>query len=138
MSHSRIGTTATAICLVSVALCIAATNESFAVTPPGVPEQGQPIFEQRCATCHGPQGRGDGPQAPFLSPRPASLISAGTSVKTDSELLAVIANGKRRTAMPGWKDQLSDQERLDVLAYLRSLIRFNPKALTPPPPNGPR
>jgi len=100
----------------------------------GDPERGKPIFEQRCAVCHGPQGRGDGPEAPFLSPRPASLISAATSVKTDADLLKAIANGKPRTAMPAWKDVLSEQERRDVLAYIRSLVRFQPTPLTPPPP----
>lgn len=103
-------------------------------TEQGDPERGKPIFDQRCAVCHGPQGRGDGPEAPFLSPRPASLISAATSVKTDVELLKSIANGKPRTAMPAWKDVLSEQERRDVLAYIRSLVRFQPKSLTPPPP----
>jgi mono/diheme cytochrome c family protein len=101
---------------------------------PGVPEQGKPIYEDRCASCHGLQGRGDGPQAPFLSPRPGNLVSAGISVKSDKELLAVIANGKPRTAMPAWKDLLTEEERRDVLAYIRSLVRFN-EPLTPAPPN---
>ncbi|TAJ10159.1 MAG: cytochrome c [Nitrospirae bacterium] len=117
-----------------VALAVAQSAPSPA--PAGVPDQGKPIFEERCASCHGLQGRGDGPQAPFLSPRPASLISAGTSVKTDAELFAVINNGKPRTAMPAWKDALNEQERRDVLAYIRTLVRFHPKPLTPPPPSG--
>ena len=99
-----------------------------------VGERGRAIYLERCAVCHGPQGRGDGPEAPFLSPRPASLISAGTSVKSDAEFLAVIANGKPRTAMPAWKDRLSEEQRREVLAYIRSLIRFQPQSLTPPPP----
>lgn len=112
-------------------LCAAAAD---AAAPAGAPERGRPIFEARCASCHGLQGRGDGPQAPFLSPRPASLVSAATSVKSDAELLAVIANGKPRTAMPAWKTELSEEERRDVLAYIRTLIRFGPKPLTPQPP----
>ncbi|MGH7236812.1 MAG: c-type cytochrome [Nitrospiraceae bacterium] len=102
--------------------------------PDRVGERGRAIYLDRCAVCHGPQGRGDGPEAPFLSPRPASLISAGTSVKSDAEFLAVIANGKPRTAMPAWKDRLSEEQRREVLAYIRSLIRFQPQSLTPPPP----
>ena len=99
----------------------------------GDPEAGKLIYEQRCAVCHGPQGQGDGPEAPFLSPRPGSLVSAGTSVKSDADLLAVIANGKPRTAMPAWKDLLTDEQRRDVLAYIRTLIRFyKPPAQTPP------
>jgi mono/diheme cytochrome c family protein len=98
----------------------------------GNPDEGRLIFEDRCASCHGRQGRGDGPQAPYLSPRPASLISAGTSVKSDAELLAVIAEGKARTAMPAWKDLLTEEQRRDVLAYIRTLVRFH-KSPTPPP-----
>ncbi|WP_447975395.1 c-type cytochrome [Nitrospira sp. Kam-Ns4a] len=121
--------------LVLLAPCLALSLGAAAKgLPPGDPQRGKPIFEQRCAVCHGPQGRGDGPEAPFLSPRPASLISAATSVKSDAELLATIANGKPRTAMPAWKDVLSEQERRDVLAYIRSLVRFQPQPLTPPPP----
>lgn len=99
--------------------------------------QGQAIYEQRCASCHGPQGRGDGPQAPFLSPRPGNLVSAYTSVKSDTELLTIIANGKPHTAMPGWKDRLSEEERKEVLAYIRSLVRFYPPSPTPNPPETP-
>ena len=104
----------------------------------GIPKEGKAIFEERCASCHGMKGRGDGPRAPFLSPRPASLISAGTSIKSDQELLDVITNGKPRTAMPAWKDLLNEQQRLDVVAYIRTLIRFHPKSLTPSPPNEPQ
>ena len=115
----------------------ASTPDQPQPSPAGSPEQGKPIFEVRCVACHGPQGRGDGPNAAFLSPRPANLISAATSVKSDSELLAVIAEGRPRTAMPAWKDLLSEQERRDVLAYIRSLVHFHPDPATPPPPNEP-
>ncbi len=103
----------------------------------GTPEQGKTIFQERCASCHGFEGKGDGPRAPFLSPRPANLISAGTSIQTDEELLNVITHGKPRTAMPAWKDLLTDRQRQDLVAYIRSLVRFHPQSLTPPPPNAP-
>lgn len=99
----------------------------------GVPQDGKPIFEARCASCHGPKGRGDGPLAPFLSPRPASLVSAGTSVKTDDELFEIIAKGKPRTAMPAWSDTLTEQQRWDLVAYIRELVVFHRKSLTPGP-----
>jgi mono/diheme cytochrome c family protein len=50
-------------------------------------------------------------------------------VKSDADLLAVITNGKPRTAMLAWKDQLTDEQRQDVLAYIRTLVRF----YKPPP-----
>ncbi len=107
---------------------------SFALPPPPTRlDQGRAIYEQHCAGCHGPEGRGDGKLALSLSPRPGNLISAQTSAKPDQDLLKIIANGKPRTAMAGWKNLLSDDEQRAVLAYIRSLVRFTHSA-TPPPP----
>jgi mono/diheme cytochrome c family protein len=85
--------------------------------------------------CHGATGKGDGPKAPFLSPRPGNLISAATSAKTDKELLRTIAQGKPLTAMPAWKDALPAEDQQAVLQYIRSLIQFSrsPAALPPTP-----
>lgn len=97
-------------------------------------QKGAVIYARYCEECHGPEGRGDGPKAPFLSPRPGNFVSAATSVKSDEELLQIIENGIPRTAMRGWKDLLSKEDRLNVLAYIRSLVHFQPPPLTPPPP----
>lgn len=118
--------------LVGVGLLLA-TFAAAETAPDG--ERGRLIFEQRCAICHGKEGRGDGAQAPYLSPRPASLVSAGTSVKSDQDLLKIIANGKPRTAMRGWKDILTDEEQREVLQHIRTLVRFY-RPLTTPPPTG--
>lgn len=96
-------------------------------------ERGRIIYEQRCLDCHGSEGRGDGRNALSLSPRPGNLISAATSAKSDQDLLKIIANGRPRTAMPAWKDELSEEEQEAVLTYIRSLVRFN-RSLTPPAP----
>lgn len=100
---------------------------------PAVPERGRIIFEERCVSCHGREGRGDGAQAPFLSPRPGNLVSAATSAKTDQELLRIIANGKPRTAMPAWQGILNDEDQRHVLEYIRWLVHF----VQPPAPNPP-
>ena len=96
-------------------------------------ERGRVIYEQRCLDCHGPEGRGDGIKALSLSPRPGNLVSAATSARSDQDLLKIIANGRPRTGMPAWKDELSEEEQQNVLVYIRSLVRFS-RSLTPPPP----
>ncbi len=96
-------------------------------------EQGRTIYERHCTSCHGPEGRGDGQQAISLSPRPGNLVSAQTSVKSDQELLKIIAKGRPRTAMIGWDDRLSPEDQAAVLAYIRSLVKFT-RSATPPPP----
>ena len=107
---------------------------SLALSQPPTPiDEGRVIYERHCAECHGAEGRGDGKQALSLSPRPGNLISAHTSAKADQDLLKIIANGKPRTAMAGWKDRLSEHEQRALLAYIRSLVRFTDPA-TPSPP----
>lgn len=120
--------------LVGSTMTIGLIGLSFAISPaPSMLEQGRAIYEQRCLNCHGPEGRGDGTRAISLSPRPGNLISAHTSAKSDQDLLKIIANGRSRTAMPAWKDRLSEDEQQAVLTYMRSLVKFTPSA-TPPPP----
>lgn len=101
--------------------------------PPEELEKGRAIYERHCADCHGTEGRGDGKLAPSLSPRPGNFVSALTSAKTDQDLLKIIANGRPRTAMPGWNDRLSEEEQRAALAYIRSLVRFSRSSATPPP-----
>ena len=96
-------------------------------------DRGRTIYREHCMECHGPAGKGDGPKAPFLSPRPGNLISAATSAKTDTELLRTIAHGKPRTAMPAWKDTLPADDQQTVLFYIRSLIQFSRSPATHSP-----
>ena len=98
-------------------------------------EQGRDIYRIHCQECHGAEGHGDGPRAPMLAPRPGNLVSAATSAKTDEELLAILAVGVPRTAMRSWSDQLSNDERRNVLAYVRSLVHFQEPPPTPLPPS---
>jgi mono/diheme cytochrome c family protein len=82
-------------------------------------ERGRVVFEQRCASCHGAQGRGDG--YPFLKPPPADLSAFATRNRTDGELLVTIRHGHPDTAMGSWRVVLSEEESRDVLAYVRTL-----------------
>lgn len=122
--------------LIGSVMTIAASVSLVSAAPPASPadDLGRRLYEQHCLDCHGPQGRGDGIKAPFLSPRPGNLVSAATSAKSDKDLLKIIANGRPRTAMPAWKNQLSDEEQREVLRYIRSLVHFHEPG-TPPLPS---
>lgn len=101
--------------------------------PSGTLDRGHTVYREHCVECHGEGGKGDGPKAPFLSPRPGNLVSAATSAKTDKELLRTIAQGKPRTAMPGWKEALPEEDQQAVLQYIRSMIQFSRAPVAPPP-----
>ena len=100
-------------------------------------EQGRDLYRIHCLECHGAEGRGDGPRAALLAPRPGNLVSAATSAKTDAELLKIIAEGVPRTAMSGWSHQLSADERRNILAYIRTLVHFQDLPSVQIPSSGP-
>ena len=82
-------------------------------------KKGQRVFEKSCVNCHGVSGKGDGPIGRALIPPAADLTVLGN--KSDKEVLDTIRNGRPGTAMPSWKNDLSPQEIMNVLAYIRTL-----------------
>jgi len=85
-------------------------------------EKGKETYKTYCLPCHGIHGTGDGPASKVLTPPPADFTSKKTRGKADEKLLAIIENGKPKTAMPPWKGTLSEQQRRDVLGYIRTLV----------------
>ncbi len=72
------------------------------------------LFSSQCASCHGSEGRGDGPMAALF--RPADLsASALQSARTDAELAASITAGRGR--MPAFGQNL----RPEAVSALRQL-----------------
>jgi mono/diheme cytochrome c family protein len=83
--------------------------------------KGEEIYRLYCLNCHGARGRGDGPVAESLTPRPADLTTVIVQKKSEKDLLQIIREGKPGTSMPSWKGELSDQNIYDVLVFLREL-----------------
>ncbi len=83
--------------------------------------QGKQIYDDKCAACHGATGKGDGPAAAALNPKPANLTDKNfmQTLPIDCHFF-VIAEGVRGTAMPPWKS-LGEEAVWKVLVYTRSL-----------------
>ena len=83
---------------------------------------GNKIYQERCALCHGPEGKGDGPAAAGLNPKPRNHTD-GTYMKTrtDDQLLDVIRHGKG--GMPAWGGILNETEIHAVLKHVRTLAK---------------
>jgi mono/diheme cytochrome c family protein len=76
-------------------------------------------IETNCVTCHGPNGKGDGPAAAALPPpKPADWTSSKLAAESDGELFWKISNG--RGAMPPWK-HLPEKDRWEIINYIRTL-----------------
>jgi mono/diheme cytochrome c family protein/rhodanese-related sulfurtransferase len=89
---------------------VPATAESVA--------RGAYLYEINCVVCHGKQGRGDGPVGRKFDPAPVDLNKEYTQGQADGQLFFTLTRG--RVAMPFYRDALSQQERWDVINYLRS------------------
>lgn len=93
----------------------------FVFAAGGDAAKGKAIYQAKCVTCHGPEGKGDGPLGQKLKPPAGNFTSAESKKKSEAELLEVIQNGKPKTAMVAWNKQLSETEIQDVLAHVLTL-----------------
>lgn len=86
--------------------------------------KGKEIFNGKgnCFTCHGTEGRGDGPAGAALEPSPRNFHNPKLKAKSDGELRWVIINGSPGTAMVSYSPTFISQEEIGpVIAYIRSL-----------------
>jgi putative copper export protein/mono/diheme cytochrome c family protein len=85
---------------------------------------GEKLFAANCTTCHGVDGRGDGPAAKSLPLRPADLTAEHFWAHSDGELYWYLAHGfeapQGGIAMPGFGGSLSTEARWDLIDYLRA------------------
>jgi len=90
--------------------------------------RGRALFQAHCSVCHGQAGRGDGPAAAGLNPKPADLTSAHVDNHTDGDIFWWLNYGIAGSAMPGFKDTLSTIEYWELIRFIRSLRHPLPKA----------
>ncbi|TMA13113.1 MAG: cytochrome c [Deltaproteobacteria bacterium] len=86
------------------------------------------LFAGICSVCHGVGGKGDGPAATGLHPKPADFTDCKVmAADSDQALLKIIKEGGqsvgRSTVMPSWKDSLSDDQIRSLVKYIRGLCK---------------
>lgn len=82
------------LCAVLVLGLLYACGQSASPHDPAVRAEAQQIWQERCTTCHGPTGNGDGPQARHLQVEPRRLSDrAWQSTVSDEHLRTVILEG---------------------------------------------
>ncbi|MDR7485527.1 MAG: CopD family protein [Armatimonadota bacterium] len=119
--------------LLVVGLTLAVRAAGLASSPGGIPDRQNPIaptveslavggrlYRQHCQACHGPAGAGDGPAAAALRPPPADLRVHMAAGHTDGQLFHWISEGMPGTAMPAFKDVISEEDRWHVLNFIKT------------------
>lgn len=99
--------------------------------PAEILDQGAKVYEIRCASCHGPEGAGDGAAGRTLPKPPRSFQLAhfqykstpGDELPTDADLEATIRNGRVDEGMPAW-NTLTESDRHAVIQYIKT---FSPR-----------
>jgi mono/diheme cytochrome c family protein len=81
-------------------------------------EQGAKVAKVNCVSCHGDKGKGNGPAAVALNPKPADWTSKRVQDEPDGEIFWKITTG--RGPMPSWR-HLPENDRWALVRYLRTL-----------------
>ena len=109
-------------------LFVEAYPTSFYRSPTGFAatgiSQGAALFGHNCASCHGADGRGDGPAAQGLPVPPADLTAEHLWAHDDGELFWWLTHGidgpEGGLAMPGFAAALSENDRWALIDYIRA------------------
>ena len=80
---------------------------------------GKALYAKHCKSCHGSGGKGDGPKAANLDISCGDFTSDEFKKETEGGIYWKTTEG--RDPMPTFKKKMSDDERWQVVSYIRSL-----------------
>lgn len=137
-----IGVMAAVACIQGVSW--AAEPPAAGIVPASV-SRGETVYSKACAACHGENGDGNSEAGRYLNPLPRNFASGmfkfrstpSGELPTDADLLRIVDNGIPGTQMPAWKRILTNQERLDVVAFLKTFSADFKDGAQPAIPIGP-
>jgi mono/diheme cytochrome c family protein len=85
--------------------------------------KGQKIYKSLCASCHGVTGKGDVVAMQSLNPKPSNFTTDAFQHQTDGTVYWKLSEG--RGVMAAYKNMLSEEQRWQVVNYLRSFKKNN-------------
>lgn len=90
-------------------------------------QNGARVYREYCTQCHGPQGKGDGPGAAGLDPKPAVHAELPLSDYPEDYLYNLVFYGGKSVGksanMPDWGLTIPTQDLADLIAYLRATFK---------------
>ena len=89
--------------------------------------RGKVVFANFCSPCHGATGKGDGLVVQRGYPAPPSLYAQNARNIKDGQIFHILTYGQKN--MPAYSGQLSQEDRWNVIAFVRSLQRQNSSIL---------
>jgi mono/diheme cytochrome c family protein len=99
-------------------------------------DRGKGLYKEYCAQCHGFTGKGDGPAASGLEPKPAIHANIPFEKLPMDYLYNVVYHGGaamgKSPNMPYWNLTIGQQGVADVIAYLKATFKGAPEAAVAP------
>ena len=106
----------------SFALAVAAHSPSLAAQEAS---EGRKLYVTYCSGCHGISGKGDGPAAKTLAPKPADHTIAAMKNYSDQYLASIISKGGasvgKSPLMPAWGSVLKESQIAAIVDHIRGL-----------------
>jgi mono/diheme cytochrome c family protein len=88
---------------------------------------GARLYREHCTLCHGDPAHPKGPLSDALNP-PAPQFMVDKADMPEHQNFFILQHGIRLTAMPGWKNILSDQQLWQLVTFLPHMSDLPPAA----------
>ena len=83
---------------------------------------GKELFGKKCQRCHGPQGKGDGPDADPDNQQDMDLTVARRAARNpDGVIFYKVWNGRSKPKMPSFRDELTKDQIWQIVSYVQTL-----------------
>jgi mono/diheme cytochrome c family protein len=83
---------------------------------------GKALYDKTCKKCHGPGGKGDGPDADPDAMEDMDLTVARRAARNpDGVVFYKIWNGRTKPKMPAQKDELTKDQVWQIVSYTQTL-----------------
>jgi mono/diheme cytochrome c family protein len=100
----------------------AAAEKSPLTVNDGVLAAGRKLFAGKCQRCHGPEGKGNGPDADKKYAEAMNLTLATRAARNaDGVVFYKIWNGRSSPKMPTFSEELSKEQAWALVAYVQTL-----------------
>jgi mono/diheme cytochrome c family protein len=83
---------------------------------------GKTLFKKHCERCHGPGGKGDGPDADPDNQQDMDLTVARRAARNpDGVIFYKMWNGRAKPKMPAVKDDMTKEQAWQIISYVQTL-----------------
>ncbi|HEX5474508.1 MAG TPA: c-type cytochrome [Vicinamibacterales bacterium] len=100
----------------------ARTEQNPMAGNPAALATGKQLFKNNCQRCHGPGGKGDGPDADPDRQHDMDLTNpAGAAANPDGVVFYKAWNGRQKPKMPAFRDKLTKDQLWQIVTYVETL-----------------